>query len=89
MALVDPEGKLRPLACSSGRVHLVKLFEIQSQDGPCLECWRRGEAVQENRLATAQARWPLFVPAALGAGFRSAYALPMRLRDEHLAQTVH
>jgi hypothetical protein len=65
-------------------MHLIELIEVQSQDGPCLDCWRSGEAVREDRLAEAQARWPRFAPAALGAGFLSVYAVPMRLREERL-----
>ena len=81
---VGAEGQLRPLASSSERMHLIELIEVQSQDGPCLDCWRSGEAVREDRLAEAEARWPLFAPAALAAGFLSVYAVPMRLRDERL-----
>ena len=84
VVLVGSEGQLRPLASSSERMHLIELIEVQSQDGPCLDCWRSGEAVREDRLAEAEARWPLFAPAALAAGFLSVYAVPMRLRDERL-----
>ena len=56
VVLVGSEGQLRPLASSSERMHLIELIEVQSQDGPCLDCWRSGEAVREDRLAEAQAR---------------------------------
>ena len=84
VVLADAQGQLRALASSSERMHLIELIEIQRQDGPCLDCWRNGEAVREDRLADAVARWPHFAPAALDAGFASAYAVPMRLRDERL-----
>jgi hypothetical protein len=84
VVLVGAEGQLRPLASSSERMHLIELIELQRQDGPCLDCWRSGEAVRENQLAEAKARWPRFAPAALDAGFLSVYAVPMRLRDERL-----
>jgi hypothetical protein len=65
-------------------MHLIELIEVQREDGPCLDCWRTGEAVREDELAKSRVRWPRFAPAALEAGFLSAYAVPMRLRDERL-----
>jgi hypothetical protein len=82
--LVDARGQLQALASSSERMHLVELLEVQHEDGPCLDCWRSGEAVAEDHLDSATGRWPHFAPAALEAGFASAYAVPMRLRDERL-----
>lgn len=84
LVLVDPRGQLQALASSSERMRLIELIEVQRQDGPCLDCWRNGEAVAEDHLADATQRWPHFAPAALEAGFASAYAVPMRLRDERL-----
>ncbi|MGO9583195.1 MAG: GAF and ANTAR domain-containing protein [Acidimicrobiales bacterium] len=84
VVLVGPEGQLRPLASSSERMHLIELIEVQREDGPCLDCWRSGEAVREDELAESRERWPRFGPAALEAGFLSAYALPMRLREERI-----
>jgi hypothetical protein len=84
VVLADSQGQLRALASSSERMRLIELIEVQRQDGPCLDCWRSGEAVREDRLTEATARWPLFAPAALEAGFGSVYAVPMRLRDERL-----
>lgn len=84
VVLADSQGQLRALASSSERMHLIELIEVQRQDGPCLDCWRSGEAVREDHLTEATARWPHFAPAALEAGFGSVYAIPMRLRDERL-----
>ena len=84
LVLVDARGQLQALASSSERMHLIELLEVQHDDGPCLDCWRSGEAVAEDHLADATVRWPHFAPAALEAGFASAYAVPMRLRDERL-----
>ena len=53
---------------------------MQSDDGPCLDCVRTGLPVSSANLADEGARWPRFVPAARAAGFRAAYAVPMRLR---------
>jgi len=63
---------------------MVELFQIQAAEGPCLECFSTGEAVQIGELAAMRERWPSFVPIALGAGFRSAHAFPLRLRGSVL-----
>lgn len=79
--LVAPEGDLRVVASSSEAMRLVELFEVQANEGPCLDCYRTGEAVINVDLASLDhGRWPHFAPVALEAGFRSVDALPMRLR---------
>jgi hypothetical protein len=80
LMLLAPEGDLRVVASSSEAMRVVELFEIQSQEGPCLDCYRTGEPVVNLDLATLDGRWPSFAPVALEAGFRSVHALPMRLR---------
>jgi GAF domain-containing protein len=85
LVLADPAGNLRVLASSSERMRDLELFEVQNQDGPCLDTWRSGAPASEPHLAEAGARrWPQFAPVALDAGFASVYALPMRLRDTRI-----
>jgi hypothetical protein len=79
--LAAPEGDLRVVASSSEAMRVLELFELQSDQGPCLDCYRSGEAVLlDEDLAAVEGRWPSFAPVAVRAGFRSAHALPMRLR---------
>ena len=80
--LVAPDGELRVMTSSSEAMRVVELFELQSQEGPCLDCYRSGEAVVNHDLAAADSRWPEFAAVALEAGFRSADAVPMRLRSQ-------
>ena len=80
LMLAAPEGDLRVVASSSEEMRLVELFEIQSQEGPCPDCFRSGEASLCHNLATDPAHWPRFGPVALAAGFKSVHAVPMRLR---------
>ena len=80
LMLVAPEGDLRVLASSCEAMRVVELFELQSHEGPCLDCCRTGEPVLNQHLATLDGRWPHFAPVALEAGFRSVHAVPMRLR---------
>ena len=84
IVLDDQRGNLRVLASSSERLRLVELFELQTDEGPCLDCFRTGEAVRADDLEAIRERWPRFGPSAMEAGFRSVYALPMRLRDDRI-----
>lgn len=84
VVLADAHGKLRTMASSSERMRLLELIEMQRQDGPCLDCCRTGEAVREDDLPARPKRWRDFGPAALSAGFRSVYSLPLRLRTERI-----
>jgi GAF domain-containing protein len=80
--LAAPDQGLRVMASSSASARALELLEAQIDEGPCIDCFHLGEAVVNADLAEAEAeaRWPRFAAAALGAGFRSAHAVPMRLR---------
>jgi GAF domain-containing protein len=78
--LAAPDGDLRVMASSSEAMRVLELFELQAQEGPCLDCHRTGQQVANQDLATVTERWPRFAPEALAAGFQSVHALPMRLR---------
>ncbi|MFD2419772.1 GAF and ANTAR domain-containing protein [Amycolatopsis pigmentata] len=81
--LADGHGGLRLLASSNEKARLVELFQLQNeQDGPCLECYRTGQAVTAVGLSRWSSRWPGFADEALGQGFRTVHALPMRLREQ-------
>ena len=82
--LASPAGRLGLVASSSEAMRLLELFELQAQEGPCLDAFRTGERVGPENLETGPPRWPLFSAAAVTAGFRSAAALPLRLRDATL-----
>jgi hypothetical protein len=82
LLLADPRGELRVVAASSEQVRLLELFQLQSDQGPCLDCFRTGRPVSEGDLSTADERWPRFTAIARRAGFAAVQALPMRLRNE-------
>jgi transcriptional regulator with GAF, ATPase, and Fis domain len=82
LLLADPRGELRVVAASSEAARLLELFQIQNDQGPCLDCYRTGEPVEAEDLAEAARRWPRFTAAAQGAGFAAVRALPMRLREQ-------
>jgi GAF domain-containing protein len=79
--LASPHGDLRLVASSSEAMRVLELFELQAEEGPCLDAFRNGEPVEHENLELGSGRWPLFANEALQAGFRSVLALPLRLRD--------
>ena len=79
--LASPAGSLGLVASSSEAMRVLELFELQAQEGPCLDAFRTGEPVEHEYLEAGTGRWPLFSAAARQAGFRSALALPLRLRE--------
>jgi transcriptional regulator with GAF, ATPase, and Fis domain len=82
LMLADPAGNLRYMASSSERAKILELFELQNEEGPCLDCFRSGEQVVNQRLTDASGRWPRFSVQAKAAGFVSAHALPLRVRGQ-------
>jgi transcriptional regulator with GAF, ATPase, and Fis domain len=81
LALADHSGMLRVIAASNEQARLLELFEVQNEEGPCLDSYRTGDVIVEERLDTS-GRWPRFAEEALADGFHSVQAVPMRLRDE-------
>jgi transcriptional regulator with GAF, ATPase, and Fis domain len=84
LLLADDRGVLHVLAASSDITRQLEAFQVQREDGPCLECFRTGSLVAATDLSQAADRWPQFVPAAMAAGFHSVHAVPMRLRESVL-----
>ncbi|HEX4832406.1 MAG TPA: GAF and ANTAR domain-containing protein [Trebonia sp.] len=84
LLLADNMGALRLVAASTEQARVVELFQLQNDQGPCLECYRGGRAVSVSDIAAkaAAARWPQFAAAAGEMGFSGVHAIPMRLRDQ-------
>jgi len=76
--LADPLDQLRLLAATTERARELELFQLQADEGPCVDCYATGKPVSVADLTAAAGRWPRFVPAALHAGFASVHAVPMR-----------
>jgi GAF domain-containing protein len=81
LLLADGHGVLHLVAASSERTRDLEIFQLQREEGPCVDCYRTGVPVNVDDLAAAVTRWPVFVTAAIGAGFASVHAMPLRLRE--------
>src|ERR1700745_368635 len=61
--LADPRGELRVAAASTEEAGLLELFQLQNDQGPCLECFRTGRAGTATDLGGPAPRGPRFAPA--------------------------
>ena len=84
LLLADSDGTLHLMAATSEATEAVELFQIQSDEGPCRDCFHLGRSVTTLNLEDENVRWPRFAPVAAAAGFRAAHAFPLRLRGRVL-----
>ncbi|GGK43576.1 transcriptional regulator [Pilimelia terevasa] len=82
LLLADQRGALRVVAASTEETRLLEVLQLQTDEGPCPECFHTGQPVTVVDLADAADQWPRFVTEAHRIGFASVHALPMRLRTE-------
>ncbi len=84
LLLTDSRGALRLVAASTEHARVVELFQIQNDEGPCLDCYRSGQPVivSDIRSGGTAARWPRFAAAMQEMGYAGVHAIPMRLRDQ-------
>lgn len=79
--LSNERGHLQLLAATDERMRLMELFELQRQEGPCVDSYRMAAQIVEEDLACGS-RWPQFTQVALREGYRSVFAFPLRLRGQ-------
>ena len=60
--LASPEGSLALVASSSEAMRLLELFELQAQEGPCLDAFRTGERVEHQNLKPGSGAGPRSPP---------------------------
>ena len=78
LLLADPRQQLNLMAATSNKTHELELFQLQSDEGPCLDCYATGAPISVADLGAEADRWPRFVEAATRSGFASVHAVPMR-----------
>lgn len=78
--LADELGHLRVIGASTEEIGLLELFQIQNEEGPCLDCFRSGVVVSNWQL-TGVTPWPAFAAESMRLGFPSVCAVPLRLND--------
>ncbi len=84
LLLADVGGVLHLLAATSEEARKVEAFQLQRDEGPCLDCYQTGAPVNVPDLNTQTERWPRFTAVALQEGIASVHAIPLRLRLDRL-----
>jgi GAF domain-containing protein len=82
LMLADQRGELQLIAASTEESEMLELFELQSDEGPCLDCFAEGHPVVNVDPQDAMRRWPAFYAVVRAAGFESVHAVPLRLRNQ-------
>ncbi len=80
--LARPGGNLQYIASSSESMKALELFQIQVNEGPCVDCYATGVAIVNHELLDSDETWPNFTPRAMARGYRSVHCLPLRLRGQ-------
>jgi hypothetical protein len=83
LLLSDHQGVLRVAASSSEATALLEAFQLQSEEGPCLDAFHSCHPVSAD-LTEVDSLWPTFAPFAVSLGINSVDALPMRLREKSI-----
>ena len=68
--LASPAGSLGLVASSSEAMRLLELFELQAQEGPCLDAFRTGEPVGHENLQAGRRGGRCSLPPPSGPASR-------------------
>ena len=60
LLLATPRRQLQLMAATSEKIHHLELFQLQADQGPCLDCYATGQPISVADMQTDAARWPRF-----------------------------
>ena len=78
----SPSAELDVLAATSHRAADLEMYQVQVDEGPCVDAVRDGAPVDVVGQEAIRARWPLAGPAVLASGYATVHATPLRWRGE-------
>ncbi|MFE9677763.1 GAF and ANTAR domain-containing protein [Streptomyces sp. NPDC006259] len=82
--IADGRGILKTMAATEDGAAFVELLQMQTGRGPCMDCFRTGEARGIPDVTAERERWPKLVPALLDHGYRALHTVPLRLHERSL-----
>jgi hypothetical protein len=85
LVVVRPgDHRLELLSSTSHRAHELELYQLQVDEGPCVEAVKTGKPVTVTGHAQIGSRWPTMAPVFRSVGFAGAHAAPLIWRGEAL-----
>lgn len=84
LLIVAADGGPELLSATSHQMAELELFQIQQDNGPCVDAIRDGAPVSAAGRDDIRARWPRVGAAMTSAGCHSLHAYPLRWRDRTL-----
>ncbi|MFD4259933.1 GAF and ANTAR domain-containing protein [Streptomyces sp. NPDC058534] len=82
--IADARGSLKTMAATDEGAAFVELLQTQTGHGPCMDCYRNGEAHGYPDITDEQERWPRLVAAMTGSGYVALQTIPVRLHARQL-----
>ncbi|MFE3037871.1 GAF and ANTAR domain-containing protein [Streptomyces canus] len=82
--IADARGTLKTMAATHEEAAFVELMQMQTGQGPCMDCYRTGHARSIPDITTEHERWPELVTAITDARYRSLHTVPVRLHERTL-----
>ncbi len=82
LLLVDLRGELQPVAASTRPPRILEVLQLQTAEGPCVDCVRTGKPSRCRTSRRCGTAGPGSPRAVAESGFVSVHAAPMRLRRE-------
>ena len=77
LSLAGGRGTSAVVAATAGLGRAVEELQVQFGEGPCADALRTGAPAVHADLRRTAPRWPALGPAALQAGARAAFAVPV------------
>ncbi|MET9762832.1 GAF and ANTAR domain-containing protein [Streptomyces sp. NPDC006372] len=82
--VADARGGLKTMAATDEEAAFVELMQMQTGSGPCMDCFRTGEAASVPDITAEHERWPKLASAMSHAGYQALQTVPVRLHDRPL-----
>ena len=78
LLLAGPSGQLHLMAATSHKTHDLELYQLQRDEGPCVDCHASGRPVSVSDLTAETPGGRTSRRLRSQAGFASVHAVPMR-----------